>query len=72
MQAKKQAVGAWEQVADVKGRFPLRLNLFALKVTVKRLAQASRRRHVMSGGALASRCEAFNLSSENQLPTNAW
>ena len=30
MQAKKQAVGAWEQVADVKGRFPLRLNLFAL------------------------------------------
>ena len=40
-------------------------------VTVKRLARASRRRHGMSCGVLASRYEAFNPSSENHLPTNA-
>ena len=28
--------------------------------------------HVVSCGALAPRCEALNLSSENHLPTNAW
>ena len=59
-----------EQVADVKGPF-LRFLYLLVNFTVQRLVRALRRRHVMSCGALASRCKAFNLSSQDHLPTNA-
>ena len=51
-------------------RDPL-IYLHAVNFTVKRLVRASRRRHVMSCGALAPRYEASNLSCDNHLPTNA-
>jgi len=69
MEAKKQAVGAGGRRATADSRFSL--FICTVNFTVKRLVGASRRRHVMSCGALAPRLEASNLSSENHLPTNA-